>query len=74
MSYLDAVNEQRLADMTDDEVTDLLARVRPPLESGDPMVRAAQALRRHRLGPARPGVSKEYAAARVREWGSGSRD
>lgn len=73
MTQLPAEAEQRLAAMSESEVTDLLARVRPPQESEDPLERAAQALRRSR-GVGRTGkANKEQAAAALRGYANGSR-
>jgi hypothetical protein len=73
MSELSADAEQALAAMTEFEVTDLLARLRPRVESQDPMIRADQALRRSRgLARATKGTP-ESAAAAVREYARGSR-
>lgn len=73
MSSLDEVSEQRLAAMSESEVTDLLARVRSPQESLDPMERAAQALRTMRGLDRRGGTTKEQAVAALNQYTNGSR-
>jgi hypothetical protein len=64
MTYLSPEAERRLAAMSEPEVTELLARVRPPQESDDPMERAAQALRRSR-GRDRPTKATPERAAQA---------
>ncbi|SIA00034.1 Uncharacterised protein [Mycobacteroides abscessus subsp. abscessus] len=66
--------ERALAAMSESEVTDLLARVRPPQESDDPMVRAAQALRRYRGLDRTRKATPEEAANALRAYAQGSRD
>ena len=73
MSQLDPAAEQKIADMTETDVDLLLARLRPPPESTDPKVRAAQALRRSRGADRRGKATKESAAAALRQYGNGSR-
>jgi hypothetical protein len=73
MTGLTPEAEQALAAMPEGELTELLARVRPPQESADPMERAAQALRRSR-GLDRPTkATPERAAAALKAWASGAR-
>ncbi|OCB52980.1 hypothetical protein A5722_25530 [Mycobacterium vulneris] len=73
MSSLDDAAEQQLAAMSETEVTELLARVRPPQEAADPMERAAQALRAMRGLDRRGSATKEQAAAAMRQYANGSR-
>lgn len=67
MSELPEGAEEALAAMTESEVTDLLLRVRPGVESLDPMERAAAALRHERGVDRRgPAPSKQDAADALR--------
>ena len=63
--YLPAEIEQQISNMTDEQVSLLLMRTRPPEESADPQERAAAAVRRTVSGrqPGRPKATPESAAA-----------
>lgn len=75
MTQLDPAAEQAIADMDEADVDVLLARLRPPPESTDPKVRAAQALRRSRGVDRKSPATKEQAAQALRLYGSpGNRD
>jgi len=66
--------EETIASMSEGEFTGLIAKVRAPEESQDPMERAAAALRSLRGVDRRGTATKEAAAAAVRAYGSGSRN
>lgn len=70
--HLDAVFEDRLANMTGDEFDALLLRVRPPQESSDPKERAAAALRRERGSERRGKATKQNAADALRRFANNS--
>lgn len=74
MTELDPATEQKLADMSAVEFDLLLARVRPPEEETDPLVRAAKALRRHRGLDRRNTATKDDAAAALQQYARGGRD
>lgn len=70
---IDPAAEAAVRDMTEAEFIAWSARVRPPVESTDPMERAAQALRRSR-GLDRPArATKEQAAAALRDYSAATR-
>lgn len=71
MTQLPPEVEQQIADMSEEEVDLLLARLRPPPEQTDPKARAAAALRRHRgKSGRRAPATKEQAAQALREYGN----
>lgn len=73
MTELSPAAEAALSAMSEGEVTELLARVRPPAEAQDPLERAAKALRKSR-GLDRPAkATPEQAAEALKAWGRGSR-
>ena len=74
MTQLDSAAEQAIADMSEEDVDVLLARLRPPPESTDPKERAARALRRSRGVDRKGKATKESAAAALRQYGHGSRE
>ncbi|BBY84173.1 hypothetical protein H7I53_18365 [Mycolicibacterium pulveris] len=70
MTQLPPEVEQQIADMSEQDVDTLLARLRPPPEPTDPKARAAAALRRARGADRRGRATKESAAAALREYGN----
>ncbi len=65
MTYLPPEIEQQIAAMSDEDVSLLLMRTRPPEESADPQERAAKAVRRVVSGKraGQPKATREQAAA-----------
>lgn len=63
--------EQRLAELSEADFDALLARVRPPGEETDPMVRAARALRSSRGLDRKAKATPEEAVDALRRYATG---